>query len=360
MEKKLKIILCTVLMILIILVGFIGVYTNDGVLYKNQVPRFSMASEFNGKRITTLKLSESTEEVIYDKDGNEVEKIPEGANEEDYKKETKSVNREEKLTKENYEKVKEILEGRLKILRVKDYLLRVDENTGKVELELEEGLNTDTIIQYLLCKGDFAIRDVNEGTVYLDNNDLKKANVLYANTSGEGVSVYFSMEFNKEGKAKLLDVSKKYLKPEGEDNLEEQAKSDEGKVALRIEGNDVLKTFFGEEISNGLLRITLGTSKDNEEIQEYIEQGEFYSMLINNEEMPLTYEVESTGLVKGEISGNKLQIIIAITAVIIALAFICIIAKYKLDGLISVFTMIAGYRNTCNYYKIYRCRSFFK
>jgi len=212
-----------------------GVYSKDGVLYKDKTPKYSMGSEFNGKRITTLKLSESTEEVIYDKDGNEVEEIPEGANEEDYKKETKNVNKDENLNSENYKKVKEILEGRLKILKVKEYLVKVDENTGKIEVELEEGLNTDTIIQYLLCKGDFAIRDVNDGTVFLDNKDLKKASVLYSNASSEGITVYFSMEFNKEGKAKLLDVSKKYLKPEGEDNLEEQAKSDEGKVALRIE-----------------------------------------------------------------------------------------------------------------------------
>ncbi|MCI8620896.1 MAG: hypothetical protein HFJ50_03770 [Clostridia bacterium] len=109
-----------------------------------------------------------------------------------------------------------------------------------------------------------------------------------------------------------------------------------------MNGSDVLKTFFGEEISNGLLRITLGTSKENEVIEEYIDQGEFYSMLINNDEMPLTYEIESTIFVDGEFD-NKFEVIVAVTITIIALAFIYIIFKFKLDGLISVFTMIAGF-----------------
>jgi hypothetical protein len=109
-----------------------------------------------------------------------------------------------------------------------------------------------------------------------------------------------------------------------------------------LNGSDVLKTFFGEEISNGLLRITLGTSKENEVIEEYIDQGEFYSMLINNDEMPLTYEIESTIFVDGEFD-NKFEVIVAVTITIIALAFIYIIFKFKLDGLISVFTMIAGF-----------------
>lgn len=340
MEKKLKIILCIALIILIILVGFIGVYTKDGTTYKNVIPDFSFGSEFNGKRITTFKVSEETEEVIYDKDGKVVSSIPEGANEADYKKETEKVNKDEALTKENYKKVKKIFEGRLKKMGVKDYNVKLNEDTGNIVLELEEALDTDTSLQYMLLKGDFAIRDANDGTVYLDNNDLKNAKVLYSNPDTDGISVYFSMEFNKEGAKKLADVSRKYLKAEGE---EENSDSDVNKIALTIEGQDILTTYFGEEITNGILRITLGTSKDNEVLQNYIDQAEFYAMLIQNDQMPLTYTVETSSFVKGNLSGNNLEMIIAVVCIILALAIIYMICKYKLDGIIAGISVIAGF-----------------
>lgn len=236
MEKKLKIILCVALIILISLVGFVGIYTKEGIEFKNHLPDFLMSSEFNGKRITNLKVSDATEEVIYDKDGKEVSSIPEGANEEEYKRETKKINSDESLTVENYRKAKKVLEKRLDNLGVKDYLVRLDENSGEIVVELEEGLNTDEIIQDLLYKGSFEIRDSKEGTVYLDNSDLKDVRVLYSNPAQDGISVYFSMEFTKEGKKKLLDVSRKYLKPEDENEEEKKDEDDdEGKIAITIE-----------------------------------------------------------------------------------------------------------------------------
>lgn len=236
MEKKLKIILCVTIMLLIILVGFVGVYTKEGVNFKNYLPRFLMSSEFNGKRITNFKVSDATNEIIYDKDGKEVSSIPEGANEEEYKKETKKVNSDEIRTVENYQKAKKVFEKRLDNLGVKDYLVRMDENTGEIVVELEEGLNTDEIIQDLMYKGTFEIKDSKDGTVYLDNSDLKDVKVLYSNPESDGISVYFNMEFNKEGKKKLLEVSKKYLKPEDENTEENKDENtDEGKISISIE-----------------------------------------------------------------------------------------------------------------------------
>lgn len=110
-----------------------------------------------------------------------------------------------------------------------------------------------------------------------------------------------------------------------------------------MNGNDILKTYFGEEIPNGILRITMGKSTESETLQGYIEQGEFYAMLANNEANPLNYDVETSSFVKGNLSGNTMQIIIAIMVTIMALICIYIIFKFKVDGLISVLTTIAGF-----------------
>lgn len=342
MEKKLKIILCIALTILVILVGFIGVYTKDKFTYKNIMPNFTLGSEFNGKRITAFKLSDETKEVIYDKDGKVVSSIPEGANEADYRKETEKVNKDEALTEENYKKVKEIFEGRLEKMGVKDYKVKLDKTSGNIILELEEALDTDISIQYMLLKGDFAIRDSKDRTVFLDNTDLKDTKVLYSNPDEEGISVYFSMEFNKEGAKKLADVSKNYLKAEGE-GQEENSNSEESKIALTIEGQDVLTTYFGEEITNGILRITLGKSTDSSVLQDYIEQAEFYAMLVSNDEMPLTYTVETSSFVKGNISASELGIIITITTIILALAIVYLLCKFRVDGLLGAVSIISGF-----------------
>jgi len=340
-EKKLKIILCIALIILIVLVGFIGVYTKEGITYKNITPNFSFGSEFNGKRITAFNLSDETKEVIYDKDGKVVSSIPEGANEADYRKETEKVNKDEALTEENYKKVKQIFEGRLERIGVKDYKVKLDKASGSLVLELEEALDTDISIQYMLLKGDFAIRDSVDGTVFLDNTDLKDVKVLYSNPEADGISVYFSMEFNKEGAKKLAEVSKNYIKAEGEE--ENSNESDKNKIALTIEGQDVLTTYFGEEITNGILRITLGQSTDSAVLQDYIEQAEFYAMLISNDQMPLTYKIESSSFVGGGLAENALEMVIASVCAILVLAIIYMITRFKLDGLVAGISMLGGF-----------------
>ena len=268
MEKKLKIILCIVVIILIALIAFVGVYSKDGLIYKNNLPSYKLSSEFTGKRVTTFKVSDETEEKIYDKDGNEVDSIPEGANEEEYKKEQVKVNVDEKRNKENYEKVKKIFEGRLEALKIENYLVRLDNETGTIAVELDENDKTDTILQYLLCDGDFAIQDSKSRDVLIGKDQVKKATVLYTNTGTEGVRVFLNIKFNKEGAKRLGEISKEYLKPEDENSTEKPDKQ----VAIRLEGNDMLTTNFGEEMHNGELPITLGTSKESSEIQEYAEQ----------------------------------------------------------------------------------------
>ena len=114
MENKLKIIFCILAITLISVIAFVGVYTNDSISYKGALPEYTLDSEFKGKRISYFEISNATEEKIYDKEGKEVDSIPEGADEAEYKKETIKINSDEKLTEENFEIIKRIFEGRLK------------------------------------------------------------------------------------------------------------------------------------------------------------------------------------------------------------------------------------------------------
>ena len=179
----------------------------------------------------------------------------------------------------------------------------------------------------------------------MDKSDIKEAKVLYSNDGTGGVKVFLNIIFNKEGKGKLLDISKEYLKVETENNDTENENSEENenqkKVTLTLEGNAMLTTAFGEEMPNGELPISLGTATDNESLQGYMEQGNFYAMLLNNPEMPLNYRIDKSVTAKSNISENDIYIIIGIIVVISAIAIIYMIYKFKIDGVISLASIIA-------------------
>ena len=344
MERKLKIILSIAVVVLIALISFLGVYVKDTVIFKNKLPDYEASSDIGEKRITSFVFG--TKETIYDKEGNKVDSIPEGANEADYRKETENVNSEESLNSDNYKKVKEIFDGRLKSLNVEDYKVRVDESTGNVTVELEEGLNTDTLIQYLTCTGDFNMKDAENGDILLDKSDVKLAKVLYSNASADGVTVYLDIQFNKEGKEKLAEISRKYVKPEEEnsennDKQEENKENDKkNKVTLTLEGSDMLTTHFGEEITTGELTISLGSGKDTESLNEYVEQGNFYAMLINNAEMPIKYKAEYSETIKGNLAETPIYIALGISVAILLAIVIYMICRFKVNGIFASFSII--------------------
>lgn len=343
MEKKLKIVLCTVIIILIAVISFGGIYSKEGVIFKNNLPKYSLASDLKEKRLTQFVPSEGTEEIIYDKDGKEVDEIPEGANEADYKKETKKLNSDEVLTSENFKKAKKIFDARLKDLNIENYTVRVDENTGKTAIELEENLDADTILQYVLGKGDFSIVDSESKEVLLDKSNVKTAKVLYSNASSSGITVFLDIVFNKEGKQKLLDISREYKKvEENTENNENKEESEEKKeetkqkqVTLTVNGVEMLTTYFGEEMPNGELPISLGSGSDQETLSSYARQGQYYAMLINNPDMPLDYEMEHTKITYGNLEKEGKEVILITTAVISAIIIIYMIIRFKLDGLIA-------------------------
>ena len=138
MKNKFKIILCVLLIALISVIAFAGVYTKDEISYKSVLPEYKLDSELEGKRVTYYKLDDEVKEVIHDKDGNEVSEIPEGANEEDYTRESVKTNPDDILTEENYMLAKKVFERRLKEIGLDYYSVRADKQTGEIVVELQK------------------------------------------------------------------------------------------------------------------------------------------------------------------------------------------------------------------------------
>ena len=194
MEKKLKTILIVLLMILICLIGFGGIYLRNKIILKNQIPDYELTGKVKGTRITTFILDDATNEVIYDSEGNKVDSIPEGENEENYNKENVPVNADESKNTDNYIKAKNIIINRLKSLGMSEYDVRVDKENGNISVELNENKNTDSTLAELLVVGKFEVIDTDDKTQLMSTEDIESAKVLYNNTTS-GISVYLTINF---------------------------------------------------------------------------------------------------------------------------------------------------------------------
>ncbi len=347
MEKKLKIALIILVMVLVTVVGFGGIYIKKLVSYDNILPDYELGLSIKGSRITTLKVGDHTNEVIRDSEGNIVESIPEGADENSYTKEQVPENSEESKTKENYQKAEKIIRGRLKSSKIANYDVRLNEENGNIYVELADTDNTDTTLSHLLSSGKFEIVDTNDKNVLMTNDDIKNASVLY-NSTESGVTVYLSIKFNKEGKKKVEQISKDYKKVEESENTEDTEGTEETAnkktITMKINGEDFLSTDFDEEIKNGELTITIGSSStDSDTISENVEQAQYYATLLSNGEMPLEYEVQSSDYMQSVYANNIFKyIMLGIIALIILITIIYIIIKYKKLGLLSTIVYIGS------------------
>ena len=126
------------------------------------------------------------------------------------------------------------------------------------------------------------------------------------------------------------------------ESTDEEGNDTTKQVNINIDGNTLATTSFSEEITNGFLQLTLGTSTDNDTISSYLEQGSNLAILLDNGVLPIEYEVNQNRFIKSDITLDDFIIPAIIVAVILVLAFIFAIVKYKKLGLLAVISYI-GY-----------------
>ena len=209
--NKLKLITIMLLVILIIMVGFFGVYSRENGRMKNTVKDYKYAMDIEGVKVATIELATGTKEIIKDKDGN----IVNGATDEEiekngYTRVEEPVNKEENKTQDNYNLTKEVIKNRFDKLGVTGYVIRLDEESGKIVLELPDKDNLNNILEIVTTVGKFEIVDADTKEVLINNDDISTSNV-YRNTTAYGTEMSFSIEFNGEGKKKFEDITKKYV-----------------------------------------------------------------------------------------------------------------------------------------------------
>lgn len=330
-EKTLKKVLINLFIILISLISFGGIFVQDTKFVKNIIPEYQLGTDLTGSTIVEFKVNDETNTVIYDKEGNIVEE--EG---EDTETKEEPINPKEILTEENYLLSKDIFEQRLKAMNVEEYILRFNKNDGKIVLQLPDNSDVSFISQYAAVKGAFTVVNEND-EILLNNTHLKEAKVGYSNTES-GTVIYLNVQFNKEGTQNLKDITNTYIKTTDEEGNEETKE-----VSFKIDDTIILTTYFEEEITNGAVQFSMGATNSTEELNEYIKETSILAILLNTGELPITYTIEDMYYMMSDITVETFLIpTIIIGIIIIIIAIIFLIAKYKKNGLLATICFI-GY-----------------
>lgn len=336
-EQKLKIIVLILIIVLVSLMSFGGLFIQNNGKMVNLLPNYIKGMDLKGYRYITLEVAED-EENDHD---NEEEKVEESAQTKEQQTEVDA--------KKDFINAKKIIEKRLKEMNVAQYTVAQDEQTGRVVINMVEDTATDTVIQYLYTTGNLTIEDP-EGNVLLDSSQIKQVKTMYANTNN-GTSIYLNIEFNKEGKEILRNISNEYRIPENtEEDTEEKAtenveeNTEESKeVTIKIDGAKVLSTQFEKEITNGSIQLSVGGATTSQaELQTYAKEAGYVEKILNNGALPVEYEVTANRYVKSNITADTYPIGIIVLTVIVLGAMIYLIVRYKKNGLLSSIAYI-GY-----------------
>lgn len=377
--KKLKILVCTLAIILIAMIALFGVYVPYQNRMENKIKGYTYGMNLAGERTIILTPSEETETKITDSEGNEVTDASDLTDEElaekGYTKEEVKVNTDEKMNNENYQKSKEILEKRLQQLNAGQYTVNVNEENGQITINIPENNQTDNIINQLIPSGKFEIIDSETKEVLMNNDYLKEAKVMYGqNSSQSGTNVYLTIQFDKEGTKKFEEITNTYKTiEESEDETETNTTSEESnttntettenteseeekqkEITLQMDGEDIMTTSFDEVIKTGEMSLVVGSaSSDEEQINEYAQNAQNIASILNNGEMPVKYEGVSQYILS-DITREDLNIIkIAIIAVT-AIALLILVIKHRTNGFLAslgyiglagIFALIIRYTN---------------
>ena len=365
--RNLKVILVVLIVILISVISFGGIYyVNKGEM-KNRLPDYVLGSSIKGYRHITLVASESTNEdenntnstsnTTENTTENETSNTTENATENNTTENavnTTNTTSENVNTASNYRKSANIIKRRLKDLNIDNYNVTCDESTGRIVVDLPEDDKTDIILSDLTEVGKFTIEDSETGEVLLDNGDVKSVKFGQQNTgTSSSSSLIMGIEFNSKGTKKFRNITKEYQNELAENSTEESnttnstnttenstdsSEKKDKKVKIKIDDAEILTTDFSEVIDNGVLTLTVGNANDETQRNSALNIG----AIIQNEPLPVKYQVEGNTYTESSIDENTLKVIIYCLVVIALVIALVLIVKYRTTGILQAILSV-GY-----------------
>lgn len=339
-NKKLKLLLIVLICILVILIGFFGIYKREGNAYKNLVPDFLLSSDLKGSTTLELEVDKSTNKEYYDKDGNKVDSSTvTDENKDEYTEKEVQVNDEEQLNQKNYEKVVKIIEKRLKFLSTDQYRIDLDKTSGKIIITFEDEY-ADDIKSIVPLEGNLELIDETTEDVVLNYADFKSAEATYASLD-EGYTIYLNLKLNDNGIEKIKNIDKY---KNNKETTEEVKESTESKLKVMFDTDQVASVSYDDILLTGsTLRITTGSNVTNTStLQSQMNMNTVVAKLASIGKMPVVYKVSAEEFIAS--SQNIYYVVYGIYA-FIAICVICaiiFILKYKINAMFMLLSFIAN------------------
>lgn len=341
-NKILKITLITLVVILLSIVSFVGIYVKDKGRMVNVIKDYNLGMDLEGSRRLELNVDTSKEKINYDETGKVIASTD--TTTKVASSEEKAKNDESVLIKENYKQTKNIIEKRLKTMGLPAYEIRLNEENGNIVLNIPENDSTDTIVSQIASQGKFEVVDKDTNEVLMTNDDLKSVKAGYGTTSYGTTTVFVNIEFNKEGTEKFRNITNTYVstKETNAETGEETTKNKE--ITLKLDDGTILSTHFDEEVTNGVLQLSVGSSSSSstEDLQASLTNANNLAALLNNGKMPIVYEIENNQYIASEVESDNIALFISLAIVALTIGMIYLIIKYKEKGILSSISLI-GY-----------------
>lgn len=354
-NKGIRISIIILVVILMSIISFVGIYVQNQNRMENIVPEYQWGMDIEGSRKIVVSVSDEVEEVRYDANGNVI--ADSDTTTEVARTEENPVNTEESKTAENYKKSRQIIEKRLKEMQVADYTIRENEENGSLTIQIPENDDTDMVVGNLITVGKFEILDDQTEEVLMTNADIASATAGYGTTASGTTAIFVNIQFNNDGKEKLRNITQQYVETEVQTNTvsedtqtneEAQNTQTNGETAnttdtetqtkrihINIDGQTLLTTYFEEEITDGLIQLSVGSTSSStttSELQNYLIQAQAMATILNNGDMPLTYEMEQNKFVASDITPQMLQIVGYVGLAVLVILVLYMIVRYRKEG----------------------------
>ena len=365
-EGSLKTILAILVIILLCLVSFGGIYVKDKNIMKNVVPEYTLGMELDTNTILKIDVvkdeeeadgedldvgeeNDNASETAEESDTGVATEAGENASVEEASEETNSEeNTENKqdgqaeniYTLDNYKKSKDIIEKRLNQSGVKQYTIRLDEQTGSIILEFPEDVDFETIQNaYQVGKIEFKIEET--GEIIGDNNSIKKVETSiddrYASYIGSYVKI--NIEFTSDAVNKFREIKNNYVVP-----TDEEGQAKENTIQIYVDGNSMLgssgmeETEFLDAVINTTLPLTLGDlSTDQEVLDETLKAANLRKIILEGETLPIEYTASYGESIHSDIIKWS---IISVFAIIAAVMFVYLMIRFKLKGILAGLSIV--------------------
>lgn len=368
MEKalqRIKTIAVIIIVLLLAALSILGFSSREKGIWTSKLPNYTLGMDFNGLREIrfTLSTNEVEEKVYVDEAGNIKGKLSDGSETKestntnqslsltptegaetqptdatntdkvegvDYKVETRTIkdNEDSNINMYNFNQVKKIVQDRLENRQNYEYNLRMDNVTGDLIIELPDTEDIGILESLVTTRGLISIIDYQTGVVLLDNSDIKKVTATYNTTDQYAYQGYMQIYFTKEGTEKLREISKQYTvtqDAEGNDQYKY--------VSIKVEDQVMRSTYFGDELTNGILNIPMGdATTDTEEFQEVMKSLTDLVTIVNNDTLPLRYQVVSDDYIMSSYTNTHKLIACCAAAIAMVAVSIVLIVKYKARG----------------------------